>query len=1023
MMTLFREELRNYTGLLQEGLQAIKEGQPDAGTITDLIRAAHSIKGAARIMQLESIVTLAGTMEESLRAAQKGNQDLDSSSMQALSHATEALQNLLKLDVAQLEDSGKRNIRELQECIDSLISARDKGNPKLFPAGENGDQLVSQLKNETVRIRREFHKRDGDRALVRSSAATLAKLAPNLPHPEVAALGRVVGQALSQFPGKFDPFSADVQRLFERVLKRLQEYCDLPHSERDRWVKESRASINDLTQHFTHQAAPAKEQEESSVSDPQIMRLFFIELETQTCALSDGLLALEANPHDRETLVSLMRCAHSIKGAARVLGINQIVQMAHAMEDGFNHVEKTPGPIDPLQIDLMLKTVDLFSTLAKVGPEDMGDWLRLNQSIMEETTADLRRMVGNLPQAPVVTAIQEDYVKPEKNPEISKVPEKTSSLRRLDEAKQATRIARRDRVLRVTADYLTRLMGLAGELLVESRWLHPFSDALLQLKKSQYELSGIVDIFRASLDERLLGEEVSQQLLTLQQKTQACRVNLSAHLDQLELFIRRHATLSDRLYREVITSRMCPFGEGVEGLPRMVRDLAKQLNKQARLEIIGRSTTIDRDILDKLKAPLNHLIRNSVDHGIETPDERIAKGKTPEGTIRLEARHRAGVLCITVSDDGRGIDLDQVRQQILAKKLIDVDMANQLTEQEILDFLFLPGFSTTKVITDISGRGVGLNIVQTMVHEVSGQVRVTSSPDQGVTFHLQLPLTLSVLRALLVEIAGESYAFPLARIEKAMSLNRNQIRLIENREYLNIEGLNIGLVQGHQVLGLPDSAASEHELSVVVLSENMNYYGLVVDRLLGEKELVVQDLDARLGKLSDISCGAFMEDGSPTLIIDVEDMVRSIDKLLSGGPVGHLPEFSESAENRKRRKKILVVDDSITVREVECRILENQGYEVDVAVNGVDGWNTVRIGDYDLVITDVDMPRMNGIELVRSIKTDSRLKAMPVMIVSYKERSDDRMLGMEAGANYYLAKSSFHDDRFIESVKDLIGEA
>ena len=310
-----------------------------------------------------------------------------------------------------------------------------------------------------------------------------------------------------------------------------------------------------------------------------------------------------------------------------------------------------------------------------------------------------------------------------------------------------------------------------------------------------------------------------------------------------------------------------------------------------------------------------------------------------------------------------------------------------------------------------------------MVHDVSGQVRVTSSTNQGVTFHLQLPLTLSVLRALLVEIAGESYAFPLARIEKAMALNRNQIRLIENREYLNIEGLNIGLVQGHQVLGLPDPGPPEHDLSVVVLSENMNYYGLVVDRLLGEKELVVQDLDARLGKLSDISCGAFMEDGSPTLIIDVEDMVRSIDKLLSGGTIEHLPEFTESSESRNRRKKILVVDDSITVREVECRILENQGYEVDVAVNGVDGWNTVRIGDYDLVITDVDMPRMNGIELVRSIKGDSRLKGLPVMIVSYKERSDDRMLGMEAGANYYLAKSSFHDDRFIESVKDLIGEA
>ncbi len=263
-------------------------------------------------------------------------------------------------------------------------------------------------------------------------------------------------------------------------------------------------------------------------------------------------------------------------------------------------------------------------------------------------------------------------------------------MRRLDEAKQATRIARRDRVLRVTAEYITRLMGLAGELLIRISVATPFSDALLQLKKSQYELSSIVDIFRASLDEKFLGEEISAELLLLQQKTQACRQNLSAHLDQLELFIRRHATLSDRLYREVIASRMCPFGEGIEGLPRMVRGLAKQLNKQVRLEVIGRSTTIDRDILDKLKAPLNHLLRDAVDHGIETPDERIAKGKKPEGTIRLEARHRAGVLCIIISDDGRGINLEHIQRRIPSQKACRCRYGRPIDRAGDPDFLFLP---------------------------------------------------------------------------------------------------------------------------------------------------------------------------------------------------------------------------------------------------------------------------------------------------------------------------------------------
>jgi two-component system sensor histidine kinase and response regulator WspE len=770
--------------------------------------------------------------------------------------------------------------------------------------------------------------------------------------------------------------------------------------------------------------------------DATMLGLFFVDLETQTQQLTEGLLALEANAQDAEALSTLMRAAHSIKGAARVLGLESLVELARSIEGYLFALKENPEIGDPDNTDLVLSGVDLFASLVAITPENIAGWLEdKSEAIAAITTALKEKFPANGEVAP-----EPSRKKKSPPPRHARVPERTApppvvpevppsepdealatANKRLLEARQMSRLTKRDRVLRLTADYLTRLMGLAGELLVESRWLQPFADELLKLKKAQYELSSTIDALRASFDEKLIGEDGQQYLLELQRKTNGCRENLAHRLDELELFIRRHAGLSDRLYREVISSRLCPFSEGTEDLPRMVRDLSRQLNKKVSLEIIGRATTIDRDILDKLQSPLHHLLRNAIDHGIESPEERIAKGKKPEGLIRLEARHRAGVLGITVSDDGRGINLAQLRNKIIEKKLIDPAMAQQLTDSELLDFLFLPGFTTASQVTDISGRGIGLNVVQSMVHDVGGQVRVHATDGHGMTFHLQLPLTLSVLRALLVEIAGEPYAFPLARIERSMVMDRSRVEVVEQRQYVGVDHQNIGLVAGYQILGFEAPKDMGADIALVVLSDNFNSYGVVVDRLLGEKELVVQELDPRIGKVSDISCGAFMEDGSPVLVIDVEDMVRSIDNLLTGGHLERLSE-GENAPKEERRKRILVVDDSITVREVECRILENAGYEVGVAVNGVDGWNSVRIEEFDLVVTDVDMPRMNGIELVRQIKNDPRLGRLPVMIVSYKERGEDRKMGLDAGADFYLAKSSFHDDTFLETVKDLLGD-
>jgi two-component system, chemotaxis family, sensor histidine kinase and response regulator WspE len=721
-----------------------------------------------------------------------------------------------------------------------------------------------------------------------------------------------------------------------------------------------------------------------------MLELFRLEVETQGHVLTAGLLALERTPTSADKLEECMRAAHSLKGAARIVGEQAGVRLAHAMEDCFVAAQQGDIVLRHHQIDRLLRGVDL---LARVGtaPE-----------VSDEVTGflvDLKQAIDT-PDAPL--------------------PEVAESVSLAPEAPVAGETV--ERVLRVTAENLNRLLGLTGESLVESRWLKPFADSLLRLKRLQHQASAALIVARESLVGHELSQATDESLAASQKSLLNCEHLLSERLSQLEVFDGRSTNLANRLYDEALACSMRPFADAVPRFPRMIRDLGRTLGKPTRLEIVGEATRVDRDVLEKLDAPLGHLLRNAVDHGIESSAKRLAAGKAAEGTIRLEARHTAGMLQILVSDDGAGIDLGVLRESIVERKLATADFARTLSEPELLEFLFLPGFTLKNTVTEISGRGVGLDAVLDMVKQLRGTVRVTSQVGGGSRFVLQLPLTLSVVRTLLAEVGGEFYAFPLAYIARTFSLPRGQIEMLEGRQLFDFEGRAVGLVDASQVLGGAPSPASSECASIVVIGESANSYGLMVDRFLGERELVVRPLDARLGKVKDIAAAALMEDGSPVLIVDVEDLRRSVEKLIS---TGGLSKLACAADTRtgKARKRVLIVDDSLTVRELERKLLDSRGYEIEVAVNGMEGWNAVRTGNFDLVVTDIDMPRMDGIELVSLIRKDPNLKSLPVMIVSYKDREEDRRRGLEAGADYYLTKSSFHDETLVRAVIDLIGEA
>ncbi len=916
MMDLFRMEVEQQCHVLNEALLVLDESPTSAEHLESAMRASHSIKGAARLVDLQAIVKLAHIMEDCLVAAQEQRVILS------------------------------------KEAIDQLLAGMDMIQ-----------QLTEQL--EDVDVWLQSNQKDYD-ALLTS---------------------------------------------FETICHNLQD--------------------ND--EDNTTEATPVQEREKEKdvavekldIQDMSMFELFRVEAEQQAGLLSSGLLELEQDPTSQERLEPLMRAAHSIKGAAKLIGVQVAVELAHTIEDVFVSAQNSELVLEAEHIDVLLKGVDMIMDIAKCD-QDLSLWYEASRSAFDALMDELQAVLnGNYqpPAEPAPEPVSQPANSARDSREVKSREEMTAeaSVEGVVVVKEQSRsVPQRERVLRVTADQLNRLMGLAGESLVESRWIYPYAGTLLRLKRQQTDLVCVIDSLRDRLDNLHASEELISLVRDAQHQASQCREMMADRLTELEAYERRATNLSSRLHREVVQSRMRPFGDGVHGFPRMVRDIARSLKKDVQLQIDGEATLVDRDIFDKIEAPLNHLIRNGIDHGMETPDERKQIGKPEKGTIRLSAYHHSGMLSIVVEDDGRGVDIERIRSKVVEKGLVDDVMAETLSESELLDFLFLPSFSTKEQVSEISGRGVGLDVVHDVVHGMRGNVRATTKLGEGTRFHLQLPLTLSVIPALIVEIAGEPYAFPLARIDRILRVTPAELDEAEGHQYVRIDGRNVGLVNAGQILEKPSSHEGYQQLHLVVLSERQNHYGMVVDRFMGERDLVVQVMPRSLGVVKDISAAALMEDGSPVLIIDVDDLIRSTEKVLK---VAKLDRINSVVDEIHEKKSVLVVDDSLTVREVERNLLEAAGYLVETAVDGIDGLNVLRSGEFDMVITDVDMPRMNGIDLVRNIRQDPILRTLPILMVSYKDREEDKIRGMEAGADYYLTKGSFHDESLRKAVMDLIGDA
>ena len=480
-------------------------------------------------------------------------------------------------------------------------------------------------------------------------------------------------------------------------------------------------------------------------------------------------------------------------------------------------------------------------------------------------------------------------------------------------------------------------------------------------------------------------------------------------------------TIADELEEGIRTLRLLPLSTIFNLFPRMVRDLAKQEGKQVELLIEGGDTRADKRILEEMKDPLMHIIRNAIDHGIETPGERQQKGKPPKATIVLKGYQTATNIVIEICDDGRGLDLEKIKQTALKRGICREEELAAMTPHQIHSLIFTPGFSTRTFVTEVSGRGVGLDVVRTNVERLKGSIHIDSTPGMGTTLRLSLGTTLATAHVLLVEVEGIAYALPVEFVQLARLVPESDIFALEGRETMILDGQPVSVVKLADLLELPprgilNSSKSMNTscLPCIILQVGEERLGILVDALVDEQDVVLKPQSKLLKRVRNVSGATILGTGEVCMVLNPHDLLKSVRKP------GKSIAPSKLQPESDRKLLILLVEDSIATRTQEKRILENAGYEVVTAVDGLDGYNKLRTRNFDAVISDVQMPNLDGLGLVTKIRQHKEYSELPIILVTSLASDDDKRRGAEAGANSYIPKSSFNQDLLLQTLKRLI---
>jgi len=755
----------------------------------------------------------------------------------------------------------------------------------------------------------------------------------------------------------------------------------------------------------------------SAVAGIDFTAIFKAQVDGQIQRITACALALEQCEPDlaaNETLLQdLMREFHTIKGAARAIQYEDIKDVGHAIEEIYHAILAKQANVRlPLLTDLSLHAVDLIKGMLEARIQGVSfvsesDLAQMAEAYIAGEDVELPSSQPAAMVADAVDSTDQDVAPVSTQLDASEYEQLTDSL-----------------------------LNLSGELAIGVSSISSHHGGMQRLSRNfselQREMNHVLNTLAEPLQKAGL-EGGLERLNRFNKKLRSVGKQQNRMLNFLDHADSRLHILNDDLSHTVSDARLVPLSILFDDYPRQIRDLSKQLNKDCQLQLTGTNARIDRAVIDVIKAPLMHTIRNAIDHGLETADERLAKGKPAQGTLKIEVLSLGGYVKIIIADDGRGMDIENIHKKVIERGDTTEQVWQSLTEEEQMQFLFLPGFSTAKTVTETSGRGFGMDIVKTTIESVGGHVDLHFEKGQGTTLTMQLPLSLSLTRCLLVNAGQHDYfgdqfmLFPLADVKDVRHVEKADIKQVEAQDTLLINDQPVSVFSLAALMGLSVKQQDWKSKTLILLESKsqgagktqLQCIGLLVEKVLDERDVITRAIDSRLGKIRDVQSISLMVDGSVTLVADTNDLINTATS--SSGQSLSTSSTSSAIPASSAQKQVLIVEDSMTVREVERHMLEEQGYKVTTAVDGVDGVNQLRGNHYDLIISDIDMPRMNGIEMIKKVRAHDRHKGVPIIVVSYKDREKDQLLAMDAGANVYITKAAFDSGEIMQTIKEMIG--
>lgn len=777
---------------------------------------------------------------------------------------------------------------------------------------------------------------------------------------------------------------------------------------------------------------------------------FLVEAREHVQALGTGLLELEkAVSRDAQLPIveTLFRETHSLKGAARSVDAGEIERLCQTLEGVFGDVKSGKLALLPKALDGLHRTAAVLDQLieafeagkalpaaAEVAAilQQLGTGPGTDTAVRRSKTAPApeRPMPHKPASAPTPAAIE---------PVAGVVSNEPAAVAATNASKPAAAHAQSSaaETVRIATSKLDAIFVQAEEMLgvklaqAERAFeLRVLAGLVAERARLHVEVLPLVRTLRQRIESKVNApergaaagsQELQDRLLAFldqdREHTEAINTSIADLARAVAGDRRRFDTLADRLLEDVKKALMLPFATILTGFPKMVHDLARDADKDVVLNLRGADIEIDKRILEKIKDPLLHLVRNGVDHGIEPPVERTRRGKAPSGNIALAITQAGGKVEIQITDDGAGIDVATVKAAAVKAGVIAVDEAAALNDQDARELVFRSGVTTGREVTAVSGRGLGMAIVQEYVAKVGGTVTIDSTAGAGTTIRIVLPLTLATLRGTLVRVANREFVIPTVNVARVVRIERASVRRVENRDSICLDGVTLAMVRLADVLGLAmgqTAGDGPAPLTVLVLEHAQTRIGFAVDQVIGEQDVLAKPLGRLLPRVRNLSGATLLGTGRVVPMLSVPDLLQS------ACGCAHTTSGPDMPAETVRARRLLVVEDSITARTLLQNILESAGYEVKTAPDGADGFNKLRAEPYDLVVADVEMPRMDGFELTKRIRAEPNLAKLPVVLVTAREAKEDRERGIDAGANAYIIKSSFEQSNLLEVISRLI---